>query len=52
MTNYKDMYFHLAGKTAAAIEVLDKLSEELKEAQQIGEALFVNDGEADAQTKG
>jgi len=33
MTNYKDMYFHLAGKMATTIEVLDKLSQDLKEAQ-------------------
>jgi len=47
MTNYKDMYFHLAGKMTTAIETLDNLSQELKETQQLGEAVFVNNCEVE-----
>ena len=49
MTDYKAMYYHLAGRMATAIDALDAttkalvdITEKLKMAQQTTEALFVN----------
>ena len=43
--NFRDMYFHLAGRTAVAIEALEGLVaivEGLKKAQQTTEEMFIS----------
>lgn len=61
MVDYKAMYYHLAGRMATAIEVLEyatdtlvgatealaALTEKLKQAQQSTEDLFINGDEDD-----
>ena len=51
-TDYKAMYYHLAGQMAIAIEVLDAttialatITEKLKLAQQTTEEMFLSSGE-------
>lgn len=48
MVDYKTMYFHLSGKLANAIEALDRLSENLKEAQRQEENEFIERDELTA----
>ncbi|MCK9477908.1 MAG: hypothetical protein M0R40_00180 [Firmicutes bacterium] len=64
MADFKSMYYHLAGRMATAVEVLEyatdalvgttqalaTLTEKLKLAQQDTEAMFINDDEE--QSKG
>ena len=52
MPDYKAMYFHLAGRMATAVEVLEAttdalaaITEKLKQAQQTTEEMFISDGE-------
>ena len=61
MPDYKAMYYHLAGRMATAVEVLDAtaealkatthaltdLSEKLKQAQQTTEDMFIESGDDD-----
>jgi len=62
MADYKSMYYHLAGRVAGAVEILettskmitqtlDDLAENLRHAQQTTEEMFISveedDGEAD-----
>lgn len=42
MNDYKTMYFNLSGTLANTVEVLDKLSEDLKVAQVKAEEIFIN----------
>ena len=49
MTDYKAMYYHLAGRMATAVEVLEAttgalvtITEKLKQAQQATEDMFIN----------
>jgi hypothetical protein len=42
MPDYKAMYYHLAGRMAGAIEVLEAITETLKQAQQTTEDMFIN----------
>ncbi len=62
MPDYKAMYYHLAGRTATSIEVLEataealksttaaliSLKEKLKLAQQLTEDMFINCDEDDS----
>ena len=41
-TDYKSMYFHLAGRMAGAIEALESVVGCLKTAQQTTEDMFIN----------
>ena len=45
MTDYKAMYYNLAGTLEDVIENLDKMSERLKELQRKDEESIINDGE-------
>jgi len=57
MPDYRAMYYHLAGRMATAIEVLEtttdmlakltELTEKLKLAQQTTEEMFINSGDGD-----
>ena len=61
--DYKAMYYHLAGRMATAVEVLDAtaealkatthalsdISEKLKLAQQTTEEMFISSGEDDSE---
>ncbi|MDL2234010.1 hypothetical protein LJC63_10610 [Ruminococcaceae bacterium OttesenSCG-928-L11] len=54
MSDYKAMYYHLAGRMATAVEVLEattnalvEITEKLKLAQQTTEELFLSGGEED-----
>ena len=63
MTDYKSMYYHLAGRMATTVEVLEMtvetlegtttaltaLTEKLKLAQQTTEEMFVSDSEDDGE---
>ena len=54
MPDYKAMYYHLAGRMATAVEVLEAttdaladISEKLKQAQQTTEDMFIESGDDD-----
>lgn len=61
MPDYKSMYYHLAGRMATSIEVLEmtvqtlssttaalaELTEKLKKAQLVTEDMFINSEDAD-----
>ncbi|WP_409969071.1 hypothetical protein RFF05_03705 [Bengtsoniella intestinalis] len=63
MPDYKSMYYHLAGRMATSIEVLEmtvqtlegttvalaELTEKLKQAQLVTEEMFISDDGDDAQ---
>lgn len=63
MPDYKSMYYHLAGRMATSIEVLEmtvqtlegtttalaELTEKLKQAQLVTEELFISEDGDDAQ---
>jgi len=46
MTDYKALYFELAGTLASAIEQLDKLTELLKEKQCLAEQKVIENEES------
>lgn len=57
MPDYRDMYYHLAGRMATAVEVLEattnalsNITEKLKLAQQTTEEMFIS-GREDCDTK-
>ena len=39
--DYKAMYYHLAGRMAGAIEALEAITQQLKQAQQTTEEMFI-----------
>ena len=45
MTDYKSMYYHLAGRIAGTVEALEAITEKLKLSQQATEDMFINSGE-------
>ena len=52
MTDYKAMYYYLAGRMATAVEALEattnalvEITEKLKAAQQVTEDMFINASE-------
>ena len=54
MPDYRAMYYHLAGRMATAVEVLEAttnalvdITEKLKRAQQTTEDMFINSNEDD-----
>ena len=54
MVDYKAMYYHLAGRMATAVEVLEAttnalsdITEKLKLAQKTTEEMFISGGEED-----
>lgn len=54
MTDYKAMYYYLAGRMATAVEALEattnalvEITEKLKAAQQVTEEMFINASEED-----
>lgn len=54
MPDYKAMYYHLAGRMAVAVDVLDAttkalvdITEKLKLAQQTTEEMFISDFDGD-----
>ena len=55
MANYRDMYYHLAGRMATAVEALEAtttalatIAEKLKLAQQTAEDMYINCDEDDS----
>lgn len=51
MSDYKSMYYHLAGRMAGAIEALEAIAEMLKQAQRTTEDMFISSKEEDADDK-
>ena len=58
MPDYKAMYYHLAGRMATAVEVLEAttnaladITEKLKLAQQATEEMFIGSSEDDSEDK-
>ena len=58
MTDYKAMYYHLAGRMATAIEALDAttealvtIKEKLKLAQQSTEEMFIDSEDENSENK-
>jgi len=58
MPDYKAMYYHLAGRMATAVDMLEAttdaltaLKEKLKLAQQTTEDMFVNDEDDDSENE-
>jgi len=47
MTNYKDLYFKLAGTLANTIEELDNMSASLKEIQWLAEQVAISNDETE-----
>ncbi len=54
MTDYKAMYYHLAGRMATAIDALEAttralvdITEKLKRAQQTTEEMFISDSDGE-----
>ena len=48
MTDYKSMYYHLAGRMAGAIEALEAITASLKGGMQNTEEMFINSGDEDS----
>ena len=51
MTDYKAMYYHLAGQMSIAVEALEgfvAITERLKKAQQAAEVIFLCDNEEES----
>lgn len=56
MTDYKAMYYYLAGRMATAVEALEattnalvEITEKLKAAQQVTEKMFINASEEETE---
>lgn len=56
MTDYKAMYYYLAGRMATAVEALEattnalvEITEKLKAAQQVTEDMFINASEEETE---
>ncbi len=59
MPDYKAMYYHLAGRMATAMDVLDattkalvEITEKLKLAQQTTEEMFISSADDDEESQG
>lgn len=59
MPDYKAMYYHLAGRMATAMDVLDattnalvEITEKLKLAQQTTEEMFISGADDDEESQG
>ena len=50
--DYKAMYYHLAGRMAGAIEALEVITRQLKQAQQTTEEMFAEAEGAEAENAG